>query len=200
MTNFPYTRIIVVGTTAAGKSTLAEKLANLLDLDFVELDALYWQPNWVGTPEDEFLAKTANAIKSGRWVIAGNYSKTIPITWRRAEVIIWLDYSLPLIFWRLVKRTVHRNMTRQLLWGTNRDRFWKHFNLWSDESLVRWLFMTYGKRKKQYPHLLSLPEHQHLKLLRFTSPKETAAWLDAFNRPGIPNRCNTGRDHSPLPH
>ncbi len=97
MENFPYTRIIVVGTTSAGKSTFAEKLANILDLDFVELDALYWQPNWVGTPDDEFILKVADATSRERWVVAGTYSRTIPTTWRRAEVVIWLDYSLSLV-------------------------------------------------------------------------------------------------------
>ncbi len=177
---FPYTRVIVVGTTASGKSTLAETLANRLDLDFVELDALYWQPNWVGTPDEEFIPKVDAATRGERWVVAGTYSRTIPTTWRRAEIIIWLDYSLPLIFWQLVKRTVRRNLTREVMWGTNTDRFWIHFKLWSDESLVRWLFKTYGKRKKQYPQLLALPEHQHLKLLRFRSPKETAAWVKSL--------------------
>jgi adenylate kinase family enzyme len=177
---FPYTRVIVVGTTASGKSTLAETLANRLDLDFVELDALYWQPNWVGTPDEEFIPKVDAATRGERWVVAGTYSRTIPTTWRRAEIIIWLDYSLPLIFWQLVKRTVRRNLTREVLWGTNTDRIWIHFKLWSDESLVRWLFKTYGKRKKQYPQLLALPEHQHLKLFRFHSPKETAAWMESL--------------------
>ena len=177
MDNFPYTRIVVVGVTSSGKSTLAEKLANILDLDFVELDALYWQPNWVGTPDDEFLEKVSDATSGEKWVVAGTYSRTIPTTWKRAGVIIWLDYSLPLIFWQLTKRTFRRNITREVLWGTNTDRFWIHFKLWSDESLVRWLFKTYGRRKWQYPQYLAMPEHEHLKLLRFTTPKETREWV-----------------------
>ena len=185
MEKFSYTRLIVVGTTSSGKSTLAEKLANILDLDFVELDSLYWQPNWVGTPDDEFIAKVAKATSGERWAVAGTYSRTIPTTWHRAEVIIWLDYSLPLIFGQLLKRTFRRNITRELLWGTNRDRFWIHFKLWSDESLFRWLLKTYGRRKREYPQFLALPEHEHLKLIRFTSPKETRAWVDGLGRSKI---------------
>ncbi|OQX62059.1 MAG: hypothetical protein B5M51_06635, partial [Anaerolinea sp. 4484_236] len=75
METFFFTRIIVVGTTSSGKSTLAENLAKKLDLDFVELDALYWQPNWVGTPDEEFAAKTEDATRGNRWVVAGNYSR-----------------------------------------------------------------------------------------------------------------------------
>jgi len=93
--NFPYTRLIVVGTTSSGKSTLSENLAVRLKLKYVELDALYWQPNWVGTPDDEFAAKVERATRGERWVMAGNYSRTRPITWARAEAVIWLDYSFP---------------------------------------------------------------------------------------------------------
>ena len=179
---FPYKRIIIVGTTSSGKSTLAEKLANILNLDFVELDALYWQPNWLGTPDDEFIPKVDNATTGERWVVAGTYSRTIPTTWRRAEVIIWLDYSLWLILWQLTKRTFRRNLKREVLWGTNTDRFWIHFKLWSDESLFRWLFLTYGRRKKEYPQFLALPGHEHLKLFRFKSPKETREWVESLMR------------------
>ncbi len=176
--NFPYTRIIVIGTTSSGKSTLAEKLASKLALDFVELDALYWQPNWVGTPNDEFAAKVADATRGDRWVVAGNYSRTRPITWPRAQLIIWLDYSFPVVFWRLITRTVRRNLSREVLWGTNIDRFWIHFKLWSDESLVKWLFKTYWRRKREIPALFALPEYQHLELIQFKTPDETDAWFE----------------------
>ncbi len=44
MEAFPYTRLVVVGVTSAGKSTLAQQLSQKLKLDFVELDALHWRP------------------------------------------------------------------------------------------------------------------------------------------------------------
>ncbi|MBC8336435.1 MAG: adenylate kinase [Anaerolineales bacterium] len=178
MKTFPHTRIIVVGTTSSGKSTLAENLAIKLGLDFVELDALYWQPNWVGTPDDEFDTKVDDATHGDHWVVAGNYSRTRPITWPRAEVIIWLDYSLPVIFWQLTRRTLRRTFTREVLWGTNVERLWPHLKFWSDVSLFKWLFKTYWRRKREYPALMAQPEHQHLKLIRFTSPRETQDWLE----------------------
>lgn len=175
---FPYTRVIVVGTTSSGKSTLAEKLAKKLDFEFVELDSLYWQPNWVGTPDEEFAAKVDDATRGDRWVVAGNYSRTRPITWPRAQVIIWLDYALPIVFWRLITRTIRRTWTKELLWGTNVDRFWIHFKLWSDESLVKWLFKTYWRRKREIPAFFEMLEYQHLELFHFKTPKETECWLE----------------------
>lgn len=177
---FPNTRIIVVGTTSSGKSTLAENLARKLNLGFVELDALYWQPNWVGTPDNEFAAKMDQATNGDRWVVAGNYSRTRSITWPRAETIIWLDYLLPVILWQLAKRTFRRTFTGEVLWGTNVERLWPHLKLWSDESLFKWLFKTYWRRKREYPALMALPEHQHLELIQFTTPQETREWLESL--------------------
>lgn len=41
MDEFPYQRIVVVGTTSSGKSTLAKALSERLGFKFIELDALH---------------------------------------------------------------------------------------------------------------------------------------------------------------
>ena len=43
---FPYKNVIVVGATGSGKSTLAEQLAQKFGLQFIELDAIHWLPEW----------------------------------------------------------------------------------------------------------------------------------------------------------
>ena len=177
MSTFPYTRIVIIGTTSTGKSTLAEGLAERFDLNCVDLDALHWEPNWQGAPLEVFRARVAEATKTGRWVVAGNYSSVRDLLWSQAEVIIWLDYSLPLIFGRLWKRTWRRWWHNELLWGTNRENMWNHLKLWSDESLFKWLFKTYWRRKREFPELLALPENKHLKLIQFKDLKETDQWL-----------------------
>lgn len=177
MNDNPYKKLIVVGTTGSGKSTLAEQLAGKLGGDFVELDALNWGPNWTPARDEVLLSRVEQATRSPCWVVAGNYSKTRHITWPRAEAIIWLDYSFPLVFCRLTVRTFRRALTGEELWNGNRERLWWHFKLWSDESLFHWLFKTYWRRKREYPDLFAQPEHSHLKILRFKKPRETAAWL-----------------------
>lgn len=178
MHSFPYNRVIVIGVTSSGKSTLAEKLAKRFDLNYIELDALHWEPDWQAAPLEVFRARVGAALaQSERWIVAGNYHVVRDLTWSRAEAVIWLDYSIWRVLWQLTQRSLKRSWTRELLWGTNYEPFWIHLKLWSTDSLYHWLFKTYWRRKREYPMLLSQPKYRHLKLLRFTHPDETEEWL-----------------------
>jgi adenylate kinase family enzyme len=77
---FPYQRIVVVGTTSSGKSTLAKALAEKIGADFIELDALHWEPNWTEAPNDVFRERVDKATKSTSWVAAGNYNLARDLT------------------------------------------------------------------------------------------------------------------------
>jgi len=180
MIPFPYKRIVVVGTTSSGKSTLAESLADKLGYDFIELDALHWEPGWQDAPLDVFRERVERATQARAWVVAGNYSSARDIVWPRAEAVVWLDYPFPIIFGRLWRRTWRRWWYQEELWNGNRESIWTHFKLWSQESLFHWLFKTYWRRKREYPMLLSLPENQHLKLIHSDHPGKTEEWLDSL--------------------
>jgi adenylate kinase family enzyme len=182
-TKFPvpftaWNRIVVVGVTSSGKSTLAEQLARLFDLHFIELDALHWEPNWQAAPLDVFRRRVEAATEVERWIVAGNYHVVRDLIWPKAEAILWLDYSFWRVLWQLTRRNFKRWWTQELLWGTNREPLWTHFKFWSQESLYHWLFKTYWRRKREYPMLLSQPEHRHLVLIRFKNPTETGEWLE----------------------
>jgi adenylate kinase family enzyme len=181
MNSFPYRRLVVVGVTGSGKSTLAERLARRFDMDFIELDALHWEPNWQEAPVDIFRARVEKATQAEKWTLAGNYRAVRDITWPRAEALIWLDYPFLLVLWRLTRRNFKRGLTRELLWDTNYEPLWIHFKLWSNESLYNWLIQTYWRRKKEYAMLLSQPKHRHLKVIHFRHPRETEAWLAQFS-------------------
>ncbi len=98
MNIFSFKHIVVVGTTSSGKSTLASQLSELIGADFIELDALHWEPNWVEAEPEVFRERVETAMRSECWVIAGNYHVVRDILWKQAEAIIWLDYPLQVIF------------------------------------------------------------------------------------------------------
>lgn len=170
-------RVMVVGTSGAGKSTLARKLSEKLGLEDIELDALFWGPNWTQTPLPEFRAKIEGATSGSQgWVIHGNYGKVRDLTWKKATHLIWLDYSREVVFWRVFKRSLVRILTREPLWSGNRESFRKTFL--SRDSILLWSFQTYGLRKEQYELLIKDPEYSHLKIVRFKSPSETENFLN----------------------
>lgn len=173
-------RIVVVGTTGSGKTTLAGRLAERLNYPHVEQDALNWGPNWTMRPNEEFRALVDQATRSKQWVVDGNYSRSRDLVWSRADTIVWLDYSFPRILWQLWWRTWRRSLTRETLWSGNQERMRVH--LFSKDSLFLWMFKTYRRRKREIPALLSLPEHTHLILIHHHSPRQTEQWFSKLER------------------
>jgi adenylate kinase family enzyme len=180
MSLFPYKRVVVIGVTSSGKSTLAEALAGRFAMDFIELDALFWEPGWQEAPLEIFRARVEKAVQAEKWCLAGNYRTVRDLVWPKAEAVIWLDYPFMTVFRQLTRRTFKRWSNREVLWGTNVEPFLVHFKLWSQDSLVHWLFKTYWRRKREIPALLAQPEYSHLELIRFTHPRATARWLESL--------------------
>ncbi len=169
-------RIVVVGTTGSGKTVLARRLARHLGLPHVELDALHWGPDWSQVAPETFRARVAEAIAGESWVIDGNYSRVRDLVWSRADTVVWLDYSLPVILGRLFRRTLRRIFGREELWSGNRERFREQF--FSRKSLFLWALRTYRRRRREYPALFGRPEYAHLTVVRLTSPRQARRWLE----------------------
>ena len=168
-------QIVVVGTTGSGKTTLAGELARRLEVPHVELDALHWEPGWTEAPTDLFRERVTRALSGEAWVTDGNYSTVRDIVWSRADTIVWLDYSLPTILYRLTRRTFRRIFTREELWSGNKERVLTQFL--SRDSIFLWAFKTYRRRRREYPELLSYPEHAHLHLVHLRSPRQERRFL-----------------------
>ena len=173
-------RIVVVGTSGAGKTTLASDLSRLLDTPHVELDALRHGPNWTETPDDIFRQKIADALAGQNWVVDGNYSVARDIVWTRATSIIWLDYPFYVTFSRLFRRTIYRCVKRAELWNGNRENL--KGVLFSKDSLFIWAFKTHWSRRKSLPVAFALPQYAHLDMTRFRSPRAARKWLATLRR------------------
>ena len=172
-------RIVVVGTTGSGKTILARHLSRRLSIPHVELDALYWGPAWSETPTPLFRERVAQALETEAWVVDGNYSKVRDLVWGRADSVVWLDYALPVVMWRLVARTLGRVATGQELWAGNRERLTTA--LLSHDSILLWALKTYRRHRWDYPSLLGQREFAHLSLVRLRSPRATRTWLSRLD-------------------
>ena len=174
----PHTdRIVVIGTTGAGKTTLAGEIARAFDVPHVELDYHRFRPNWVETPDDEFRESVREALRGDRWVADGNYGLARDVIWPRATLLVWLDYPIYVVMWRLFWRTVGRGVFRKELWHGNREKLWWHFV--TRDSLFLWALKTHWRRRRQIPEHLARPEHGHLELVHLRSPRATREWLRA---------------------
>ncbi|HEY7126262.1 MAG TPA: hypothetical protein VH540_20125 [Ktedonobacterales bacterium] len=185
-------RLIVVGTTGSGKTTLALQLAGLLEIPHIELDALYWEPNWTPAPLEVFRERVAQALERETWVADGNYSSARDLIWGRADMLIWLDYALPLLFWRLLKRGLQRSFAKTHLWNGNRESLRGMFL--SPNSLFLYALKTHFSRRKEYPAAFARPEHAHLTVIHLRSPRATEDWLAS-----LPPATLTDQDASLAP-
>jgi adenylate kinase family enzyme len=172
-------RIAVVGTTGAGKTTLAEEIADRLGIPHVELDALGWGPNWTETPPEVLRQRVAESLQREQWVVDGNRSRLRDIVWGRADTLVWLDYPFLVVIGRLFRRTVRRIVRREMLWGINRETWRSQFL--SRDSLFVWAVKTHWRRRRNYRRLLSQPEYAHLAVVLLRSPRATRAWLEALS-------------------
>lgn len=169
-------KILIVGTSGAGKSTLAARLSSILNLKDIELDSLFWQANWTETELPIFKQRIENAMESSPgWVIHGNYGKVRDLTWGKASIVLWLDYSRAVIFWRVFKRSVFRILKAEVLWAGNKESFRKTFL--SKKSIILWSVQTYGLRKQQYEELISSSDYSRLKIFRFKNPNEAEKFI-----------------------
>ncbi|MCG0239429.1 MAG: AAA family ATPase [Firmicutes bacterium] len=171
----PGRRIVVVGTTGSGKTTFARRLAAMLGCPHVELDALHWEPQWTPAPVEVFRHRVREVTRAPCWVVDGNYSQVREVLWPAADTIVWLDYPLPVILGRLLRRTARRVLLREELWNGNREGFLRSFL--SRDSILLWALRSYRRRRREYPALLARPEYRHLRVIRLRTPREAEAWL-----------------------
>ena len=173
-------RVVVYGPSGSGKTTFARQLSERLAVPHIELDALFHQPGWQPTPRDEFRAKVTAALAANTdgWVVDGNYGAARDIVLAQADTAIWLRLPFWRVYPRLVKRMLRRVATRELLWGTNRER-WR--DVAGKDSMLVWGIRHWKPHHRgMRASLAERPRGQRLIVLR--SPAEVRALIDGAGR------------------
>ena len=117
-------RINVIGTSGSGKTTFGRELASVLDLPFIEMDAIYWGPDWTFPPDEEFYSKLTNLLEGDNWVLDGNYTRTMGFKWDRVQAVVWLNFSFPRTVYQAVTRALSRliQQRRTLAWNRKQGK------------------------------------------------------------------------------
>ena len=99
-------RVLVLGSSGSGKTTLVRRLGPLLNLEPIHLDACFWRPGWVSTPQDEWREKVAALVERESWIMDGTYESTLHLRIPAADCVIVLERSRLVCLWRVLKRKV----------------------------------------------------------------------------------------------
>jgi adenylate kinase family enzyme len=134
-------RIMVLGLTNSGKSTLAQALSEKRTIPAIHLDQLRHQPgtNWEERPEQDFTVLHDAAITMPEWVVDGSYSKVMPQRLARATGIIVLTDNLVTRYRRYINRTLFQKQRVGGLEGGQDQLNWK---------MLHWLWHTRNSMAK----------------------------------------------------
>ena len=132
-------RVLVLGSSGAGKSTVARELSSRLGLPLVHLDKLHWRPGWVSPPDGEWAGTVRELVKGPAWVIDGNHTGTLPTRLAAADAVVFLDLPRVLCLGRILRR---RWRCRG---GRTRPEMTPGCPEKIDAEFLRWVLRTYPR-------------------------------------------------------
>ena len=152
-------KVLVIGPGGAGKSTLARRLGELLNIDVKHLDKFYWRPGWQEPAKDVWVRIVNELARADSWIMDGNYSGTLDLRIQHCDTIIFLDLPRVVCLWRIARRRLlNRNRARpDMAEGCNEKIDW---------SFVEWVW-NYSRRSRP----------KVMRLLREHSTTKQIIWL-----------------------
>lgn len=163
-------RVLIAGSTGAGKSTLAAELSRRRQLPYTELDSLFHGPGWV--PRPQFLDDVRAVISGDRWVSEWQYEDARPLLLARADTLVWLDYPHRTVMHRVLRRSLRRALLRERTFNGNTEDFRAWLN---PEHPIRWAWSNPEFARVRV--LAAIEERPDLTVVRLGSPAEARRWL-----------------------
>ena len=116
-------RVLVIGGNGAGKSYFTAKLSEKTGLPAVHLDKLFWRENWQSVSREEFDALLVSELEKEKWIIDGNYQRTLPRRLDYADTVFRFDFSTVRCVFGVLGRVIRNyGKTRPDIGGGNRER------------------------------------------------------------------------------
>ena len=144
-------RIMIIGCGGAGKSTLARQLGEKLNLPVVHLDKLFWKPGWVESSREEIDEKICAELQKPRWIMDGNFNRTIPERMKYCDTVIYLDFS---------RFACLRGVCKRILttYGTVRPDMGEGCPERFDLDFLKWVWNFNKKNRENYYRMLNESE------------------------------------------
>ena len=163
-------RVVILGCGGAGKSTLARRLGERTGLPVFHLDCAFWKPGWVESSKEEFAARHDELLKGERWIIDGNYSRTLQRRAAAADTVLLLD--LPR--WRCMIGILARYVKGR---GRTRPDMAPDCPEKLDWEFIKWVWHFRARSRMKHLHFVeSLRTTKAVYILR--SRGEVRRWLN----------------------
>lgn len=162
-------RILVIGSSGAGKSTFSRRLSKITGLPVIHLDTLFWNPGWVETPKDEWNKKVETALLGEEWIMDGNFSGTMEMRFKACDTAIFLDLPRAVCVYRILKRvaTYQKGSRPDMAEGCGEKFDWE---------FIKWVW-NYPKRSKPKVEELLKRFENEKNIIRLSSKKEIENFL-----------------------
>jgi adenylate kinase family enzyme len=175
MTAEPAQRVLFHGVTGSGKTSAAHAYAVAASVPaFSADDDLGWLPAWTGRPLEDQYRIAADIAAQDRWVLDSAYSSWRHLIVTRAELIVFLDYPRWLSLGRLVRRTLRRVVTKELICNGNTETLRRAL---AKDSIIRWHFKTFSRKKDAINQIIEDPSMPPV--LTFRRPRDLHTWIAA---------------------
>lgn len=165
-------RIMIIGCGGSGKSTLARILGEKTGLPVVHLDQIFWSPgNWQHLEKGEFDARLLAEMEKPRWILDGNFNRTMELRLEKCDTVIYLDYNRFVCLFSWIKRVITNR-------GKARADMAPGCAEWFDPEFAQWIWNFNAKYRKQYHDLLARQEGKTV--LIFKNRRQMKAWLETL--------------------
>lgn len=165
-------RVIIIGCGGSGKSTLARNLSKKTSLPVIHLDKIFWKEGWVNISREEFNAFLKEELKKDKWIIDGNYDRTLKERLKACDTVIYLDYSRITCICGVIKRTL-------LNYGKVRPDMSEGCPERFDMEFMKWIWNFNKNHREDFYNILK--EEREKSVYIFNNRKDCNKFLNSIN-------------------
>jgi adenylate kinase family enzyme len=175
-------RIVVVGSSGSGKTTVAREMASRLGLPHLEMDSVFHRDGLADEPHDEFVPILDRFTDQELWVIDGNYTSAgvDEVVWPKADTFVWLDPPRRVAVSRVTRRTLRRTILKEELWPGVQEPLSNLYSLDPYKNIIVWTWTRHAGVRKKYEEAISDGTWSHATVHRLKSRRDVTDFLDSL--------------------
>lgn len=157
--------VVIIGASGSGKSTLAKELGDILHLPVTHLDRIKWKPGYESITKVEFDERLHSELMKPKWVLDGNYNRTIEECIKYCDTVVFLDYNRIISIYGVIKRFfMYRRRTRNDI----ADGCSEQLNF----EFLKWVWTFNDVYRSRYLEILSKHKDKNIYLIKSRRAKD----------------------------